>query len=251
MNNDRYLNKVAVVIGGNSGMGLSTAEAFAREGARVVITGREQRGFTSILPSLGDGALALRLDISEPSQITAAFDEIQRTVGTIDALFVNAGIGRFAPVADVSEVDWDAVMNVNLKGTFFLVQRALPLLRSGSAIVLNASVATVQGVPSAAVYSASKAAVRSLARTFAAEFVGKGIRVNVVSPGPIDTPIFERNGTPADLIPTVKRQLADANPMKRLGTPDEIAKAVLFLASSDASYITGVELFVDGGLASL
>ena len=251
MNNDRYVGKVAVVVGGNSGIGLATAEAFAREGARVVITGRDERGFARILPRLGEGALALRLDISRANQIEAAFSEIERTAPAIDALFVNAGVGRFAPVADVSEADWDAVMNVNLKGTFFVVQRALPILRPGSAIVLNASVGTVQGLPGAAVYSASKAAVRSLARTLAAELVGRGIRVNVVSPGPIDTPIFERNGTPVDMITAVKRQLAEANPMKRLGSPEEIARAVLFLASSDASYITGIELFVDGGLASL
>ncbi len=249
----RFEGRVALVTGGNSGMGLAVARGLVREGAKVVISGRDRKSLDATARELGAMALGIRADV-------AKLDDIDRLVaatadfgdGHLDVLFANAGTAVFRPMTETTEAQWDGMMDVNLKGVYFTVQKAQRLMGSGGAIVLNASVAAAKGNPAGSVYGASKAGVRSLGRTLAAEFVGRGIRVNVVSPGPIETPLFERGGMlTADAVAALKKQWAERNPMKRFGTADEVAAAVLFLASSDASYITGIELLVDGGVGSL
>jgi len=246
----RFDGKVALVTGGNSGLGLAAAKAFAAEGAEVVISGRDRHKLDAAVAEIGGQAIGIVADVSRVQDITALMREVEGSKGRIDVLFANAGIARFAPIGSVTEAEWDGLMGTNVKGLYFTVQQALPLMRRGSAIVLNASLAASKGVPNASVYSASKAAIRSLGRSLGAELVDRGIRVNVVSPGPIETPIFGTFGVGADDLAAMKRQWAGDNPMKRFGTAEEVARAVLFLASDEASYITGVEVPVDGGVAS-
>ena len=249
----RFEGKVALVTGGNSGMGLAVAQALVREGARVVISGRNRASLDNAARELGPMARGVVADVGRLADIDAL---VAATAdfggGRLDVLFANAGSALFRPMTETTEPQWDDLMNVNLKGVYFTVQKALPLMGWGGAIVLNASVAASKGNPVGSLYGASKAGVRSLGRTLAAEFVGRGIRVNVVSPGPIETGLFGREGLlPVDGVPAMKQQWAERNPMKRFGSPEEVAAAVLFLASDDASYITGAELPVDGGVASL
>lgn len=246
----RFEGQVVLVTGGNSGLGLASAKAFADEGAEVVISGRDRAKLDAAVAEIGTKAIGIVADVSRVPDIAALMREIESRKGRIDVLFANAGIARFASIDSVTEADWDGLMGTNLKGLYFTVQQALPLMRRGGAIVLNASLAASKGVPNASVYSASKAATRSLGRSLGAELVDRGIRVNVVSPGPIDTPIFETFATGADEVAATKRQWSDDNPMKRCGTAGEVARAVLFLASTEASYITGIELAIDGGAAS-
>lgn len=249
----RFDGKVALVTGGNSGMGLAVARGLVLEGAQVVISGRNAATLEAAVQALGATAHGVVADVAKLADIdrlvaaTAAFGG-----GRLDVLFANAGSALFRPIAETTEAQWDSLMDVNLKGVYFTVQKALPLMGHGGAIVLNASVAAAKGNPVGSLYGASKAAVRSLGRTLAAEFAGRGIRVNVVSPGPIETPLFERDGLLASgAVPALKEQWAERNPMKRFGTPEEVAAAVLFLASADASYITGIDLLVDGGVGSV
>jgi len=247
----RFTDKVVVVIGGNSGIGLASARAFAHEGGRLVITGRDTATLARAAESIGGTPLAVVCDVSDLRQIDALMSEIGQKAGRIDVLFVNAGVGAFMPIEAVTERDWDRLMAINLKGVFFTVQKALPLLAPGSAIVLNSSIGWKKGIPTGSVYAASKAGVRALGRNFAAELVGRGIRVNVVSPGPVETPIIERTaGLTAQMIPELRKQMVANTPMKRMGEPSEVARAALFLASEEASFITGVDLLVDGGAAS-
>ncbi len=246
----RFEGQVVLVTGGNSGLGLEAARAFAAEGAEVVISGRDRAKLDAAVAGVGSKATGIVADVSRLQDIASLMRKVAGSKGRIDVLFANAGIARFAPIESVSEADWDGLMGTNLKGLYFTVQQALPLMRRGGAIVLNASLAARKGVPNASLYSASKAAIRSLGRSLGAELVDRGIRVNVVSPGPINTPIFETFATGADEVAATKRQWAGDNPMKRFGTPAEVAHAVLFLASAEASYITGSELPVDGGAAS-
>ena len=247
----RFSGKNVVVIGGNSGIGLSAARAFAQEGAKVVITGRSTQTLHSAAREIGHDAIALRSDIAELAQITQLFTQLAQQLGHIDVLFVNAGIGAFAPIERVTERDWDSIHDINLKGVFFTVQKALQLLRQGSAIVLTGSIGALKGIPTGSVYAASKAGLRALGRCFAAELVGKGIRVNVVSPGPTDTPIIGRTaGLPAQAIPMLREQMIRNVPMHRMGTPEEVAAAVLFLASNESAFVTGIDFLVDGGAAS-
>ena len=252
MNRKRFESKVALVTGGNSGMGLAVAKRLVEEGAKVVISGRDQASLDRAVDELGAAACGVRADVSRLDQIDRLVAEAGRFGGgRIDVLFANAGTAFFGPVAKMTEAQWDDVMNVNLKGVYFTVQKVLPLMQSGGSIVLNASVAAGKGNPMGSIYGASKAGVRSLARSLGHELVGRGIRVNVVSPGPIETPLFTRTGgMPKEAIPAMKEQWAERNPMKRFGSADEVAGAVLYLASSDASYVTGVDLLVDGGLGS-
>ena len=251
MSAHRFGGKVVLVTGGNSGMGLAAAQAFAREGAEVIISGRSQETMDTAAEAIGVKASGLRADVSRLDDITRLMAGVKQRSGRIDVLFANAGVAHFAPIAAMSEANWDEVMNTNLKGLYFTIQQALPLMTKGGAIVLNASVAAGKGNPGASIYAASKAAVRSLGRSLGAELVGAGIRVNVVSPGPIETPIFNRNGgLSPEAIAAMKAQWAEKNPMQRFGHVDEVAAAVLFLASPEASYITGVDLLVDGGLGS-
>lgn len=246
----RFDGKVALVTGGNSGLGLAAARAFAAEGAEVVISGRNRQKLDAAVAEIGAKAIGIVADVSRVQDIAALMREVESRKQRIDVLFANAGIACFAPIESVTEADWDGMMGTNVKGLYFTVQQALPLMRRGSAIVLNASLAASKGVPSASIYSASKAATRSLGRSLGAELVDRDIRVNVVSPGPIETPIFETFGVGADDLAAMKRQWAGDNPMKRFGTAEEVARAVLFLASDEASYITGIEVPIDGGVAS-
>lgn len=247
----RFEGKVAVIIGGNSGIGLASAKAFALEGARVVISGRDPPTLRSAEQEIGRGALARRSDISNLKDIEILFAEVGERHGRIDVLFVNAGVGAFLPIEAVTEADWDRIQDTNLKGVFFSVQKALPLMSKGAAIVLTGSIGALKGIPTGSVYAASKAGLRALGRSFAAELVGRGIRVNVVSPGPIETPIIRRTGgLPPEAIPALREQMIANTPMKRMGAPEEVAEAVLFLASDASGFVTGIDFLVDGGAAS-
>jgi NAD(P)-dependent dehydrogenase (short-subunit alcohol dehydrogenase family) len=247
----RLAGKVAVVTGGNSGIGFATAKLFRTEGAKVAISGRNQETLDDAGRTIGSDVLAIRADVSKPSDMQGFFESVAEKWGKIDILFANAGIANFAPVFDVTETDFDETFGINVRGLFFTIQKALPYLNDGSAIVLNASVADEVGLPGASVYSASKAAVRSFARTLTAELADRGIRINVVSPGPIPTNIMHRNGMSQEVIEDMLRGLVSQVPMKRSGTPEEVANAVLFLASSESSYVTGVDLNVDGGMGQV
>jgi NAD(P)-dependent dehydrogenase (short-subunit alcohol dehydrogenase family) len=247
----RFSGKNVVIIGGNSGIGLSAARAFAQEGAKVVITGRAPDTLESAAKDIGHGAVAVRSDIGDVAQISQFFAELASQLEQIDVLFVNAGIGAFQPIEKVTEEDWDRIHDINLKGVFFCVQQALPLLRKGSCIVLTGSIGALKGIPTGSVYAASKAGLRALGRCFAAELVGRGIRVNVVSPGPTETPIIGRTaGLPPQAIPAIREQMIRNTPMHRMGTPEEVAAAVLFLASAESAFVTGIDFLVDGGAAS-
>ncbi len=247
----RFAGKIVLVVGGNSGIGLAAAKAFAREGARVVISGRDATTLATAVHAIGEDTVSVQADTGTRDGIDRTVDAVRAAHGRLDVLFFNAGIGVFAPIEAVTEDKWDEVFAVNLKGAYFTVQQALPLMGKGGAIVLNSSIGHCTGLPQNSIYSASKAGLRSLARTLGAEFVGRGIRVNCVSPGPIDTPIINRTeGLPPDQVPAMRALMADHVPMKRMGQPDEVARAVLFLASDDASFVTGVDLLVDGGLVS-
>jgi NAD(P)-dependent dehydrogenase (short-subunit alcohol dehydrogenase family) len=248
----RFKDKVAVVIGGNSGIGLAAAQAFAAEGAKLVITGRDPSTLDSAASQLGPGTLALRADVADLAATDRVMQAVRERHGRIDALLVNAGVGTFAPVREVTELLWDQVHGINLKGCFFAAQKALPLMGRGSAIVFTGSIGSVLALPGNSIYAAAKAGLRAAARILAAELVAEGIRVNVVSPGPTETPILRRNvGMDPAVEHALRQQMIAHTPMKRMGEANEIAKAVLFLASSDASFITGVDLFVDGGVLEL
>ena len=246
----RFEGKVALVTGGNSGIGRAVAERLVGEGARVVVVGRNRETVDATAAALGAAAHGIVADTSKLADLDRVIAATRDFGGgRLDVVFANAGVATFGPLAAMTEEAWDGVFDVNVKGVYFTVQKAVPLMRAGGAIVLNASVAAGKGNPVGSIYGASKAAVRSFGRTIAAELVERGIRVNVVSPGPIETPIFDRMMTP-EQVGELKVAWAARNPMKRFGTTDEVAAAVLFLASDDASYVTGVDLLVDGGVGS-
>jgi NAD(P)-dependent dehydrogenase (short-subunit alcohol dehydrogenase family) len=247
----RLHGKVAVVTGGNSGIGLASAKRLAEEGARVAISGRNQKTLDEAVKFIGNGVLAVKSDTSKVADTEKLFKEVIQKLGKIDVLFVNAGIAKFAPIEDSSEEFFDEQFNTNVKGAYFTVQKAIPHLNDGASIILNTSIVSTKGEANASVYSSTKAALRSMARTAARELVGRGIRVNAVAPGPIETPIFGKTGLPQEVLDEFEKHLIEIVPMKRLGKPEEIAGVVAFLASSDASYITGVELNVDGGMGQL
>ena len=246
-----FENKVVVITGGNSGIGLATAKELLRRGAQVVISGRDEKSLAEASVAIGGNTLAVRADVSKIAEIENLFAKVKERFAGIDILFANAGVAKFSPVQDATEAHFDEIMDINFKGAFFTVQKALPLLRDGGAVIFNPSVVDQKGWAGTSVYSASKAALRSLTRTLAAELVGRRIRVNAVAPGPISTPIYGRMGMPADALDQFASGIMAQVPMKRFGDPDEIAKAVAFLASEEASYITGVELNIDGGLGQL
>jgi len=247
----RLEGKTALVTGGNSGIGLATAKRFQEEGARVAISGRSKKTLEEAVKNLGNGLLAVQADVAKLSDLDKLFAEVSQKLGKIDVLFVNAGIAKFAPLAETSEVLYNEMFDINVKGAYFTVQKALPLLNDGASIILNTSVVDQKGFAGGTVYSATKAAMRSFARTMAAELVGRGIRVNTVAPGPIVTPILERTGLPQEAIDEFGKMLIALNPMKRFGKPEEVAGVVAFLASQDSSYMTGVEINVDGGAGQL
>lgn len=239
--------KIAIVTGGNSGIGLATAKEFRREGARVVITGRDARTLGEAAKEIGGEVLALRSDSSSLKDIDELFAAVKERFGRVDVLFVNAGVGKFAPLEETDEELFDQIMDINFKGAYFTIKKALPLLHNGASVILNTSVVAHLGIPNSSVYSASKAALLSLVRTLSADLVGRGIRVNAVSPGPIETPIFGKMGLPPEAIDETKRGFSEQVPLGRMGRPEEIAKAVLFLASSDSSFLLGTEIVADGG----
>ena len=247
----RLEGKVAVVTGGNSGIGLATARRFAAEGAHVFITGRRQAELDAAVKQIGKQATGVRGDVASLSDLDSLYAEVKRQHGRIDILFANAGTAELAPLGAITEEHFDKIFSVNVKGLLFSVQKALPLFRDGGSIILNASIVASKGLEASSVYSATKAAVRSFARTWTVDLKGRGIRVNAISPGPIDTPGINNLGSTMEQIEEFKKNIVATVPMGRMGDPDEIAKAVLFLASDDSSYVTGAELFVDGGMAQI
>ena len=245
-----YDAKRAVIIGGTSGIGLATAKMLVEGGARVLVTGRSQAGLDSTQKELGKSGVAVASDARSMTDIDALSVRVRAEFDKLDLLFVNAGFGLFAPFENTTEADFDEMFNLNAKGPFFAVQKLAPLINQGGAVVLTTSVANIKGMPMIAAYGGAKAALRSFVRTFAAELLPRGIRVNAVSPGPIETPIMSKAFPDKATADHLAGQMREANPMKRFGTPEEVAKAVLFLAF-DATYTTGLELPVDGGWSQL
>lgn len=247
----RLENKIAVITGGNSGIGLATAKDFVAEGATVVISGRNQETLDAALAEISGNASAVQADVTQMGDLEKLFDEVRSRHGKIDVLFVNAGGTTTNPIQAVSEEQFDSIMNVNFKGAYFTIQKALPLMGEGGSIVLNTSIANSMGMATMSTYAAAKAALETLIRTISAEVIGQGIRVNAVSPGPIATPFTSRTGLSEAEQQGFGEMILQRAPMGRFGQPEEIAKAVTFLASDDASYILGVELVVDGGMSTL
>jgi len=251
MMSSKLQRKVAVITGGNSGIGLASAKLFQAEGARVIITGRRKDAVEAAVKEIGGACKGIVSDTGNLNEIVHLYEQIQQSGFKIDVLFLNAGIAIFGPFDTMDEATFDAMVNVNFKGLFFNIQKAAPLLNEGASVIINSSIADQKGFPNTNIYAATKAAVRSLARTLSTELLEKKVRVNSLAPGPIDTPIFDKVGIPTEQVPDMKESFASENPMKRLGTPEEIAKAALFLASDDSSYITGIDLTVDGGVTQL
>jgi NAD(P)-dependent dehydrogenase (short-subunit alcohol dehydrogenase family) len=243
--------KVAVITGGNSGMGLATAQRFAAEGAHVFITGRRQAELDQAVALIGENATGVQGDVSNLADLDRLYATVKEQKGQVDIVFANAGIGGLAPLGQITEDHFDKIFNINVRGLLFTVQKALPLLRDGGSIILNASIVSIKGFEAFSVYSASKAAVRSFARSWANDLKARKIRVNALSPGPIDTPIFAELASTQEEADQIKAGFAAQVPLGRMGNPDEIAKVALFLASDDSSFVNGVELFVDGGMAQI
>jgi NAD(P)-dependent dehydrogenase (short-subunit alcohol dehydrogenase family) len=243
--------KVAVVTGGNSGIGLAAAKEFKREGAAVVIAGRDQKTLDKAVDALGSESLGVKTDVSNLKDLENLFQAVNEKFGKIDVLYVNAGIAKFAPLEQSDEAMFDEIVDINFKGSYFTVKYALPFLNDGASIIFTTTVGAKVGFAGASIYGASKAALHSLTKIFAAELLGRGIRVNAVSPGPIETPIFDRMGNSEEAKKEAVAGLIAQVPMKRLGTAEEVAKTVAFLASNDSSYITGAEIDVDGGMGQL
>jgi NAD(P)-dependent dehydrogenase (short-subunit alcohol dehydrogenase family) len=248
----KLAGKVALITGGSSGLGLATAQRFAVEGARVFITGRRKPELDTAVTQIGGTAVGVQGDVSNLADLDLLFDTIKQKAGQLDILFANAGLGEFAPLGQITEAHFDKAFGINVKGTLFTVQKLLPLMPDGASIVINGSMVSIKGVPAFGVYAATKAALRSFARTWSVDLKARKIRVNVVSPGTVITPGYKNElGLSDEQIEQMKAQTAATVPLGRPGTPDEIAKAVVFLASDDSSYVTGIELFVDGGMAQI
>ena len=243
--------KVALVTGGTSGIGLAGANALAREGAYVYITGRRERELASAVQETGGSATGVRGDVSKGLDLDRLFAQIREEKGRLDILFANAGIAKYAALGNITEELYDSIFNVNVKGVLFTTQKALPLMPEGASIILNASVVGSKGLSSNSVYSATKAAIRSFARTWTTDLKDRRIRVNAISPGTIDTPGLNELLVSGEAGEERRKMVASAIPLGRFGRPDEVAKAVVFLASDESSYITGAELFVDGGFAQV
>jgi NAD(P)-dependent dehydrogenase (short-subunit alcohol dehydrogenase family) len=250
----RLDGKIAVITGGSSGIGLATAQRFVDEGAYVFITGRRQSELDAAVRQIGkNNVTGVQGDVSNLEDLDQLYATVKQQKGRIDVLFANAGIGEFAPLGEISEAHFDKTFDINVKGLLFTVQKALPLFQDdgGSSIILNASIAASKGVEALSVYNATKAAIRSFARTWTVELKHRKIRVNAISPGPIDTPGVNGLAQTKEQIEQIKTSLMASVPMGRMGNPDEVAKAASFLASDDSSYVTGLELFVDGGMAQI
>jgi len=249
---NRLEGKVAVITGGNSGIGLATARRFTEEGAHVFITGRRQNELDAAVRQIGKQATGVQGDVSNLADLDRLYETVKREKGRIDVVFANAGGGdALVPLGAISEELFDTTFSRNVKGLLFTVQKALPLLLDGGSIILNASIAASKGMPGMSVYSATKAAVRSFARGWTVDLKARKIRVNAISPGPIDTPGVKSLGLTEAQLEQFKTDIVGAVPLARMGRADEIASAALFLASDDSSYVTGIELFVDGGMAQI
>jgi len=247
---ERYQGKKVVIIGGTSGIGLATAKLLVEGGARVLVTGRSQAGLESTQKELGKGGIAVSSDARSLTDIDALAARVKGEFDTFDFLFVNAGYSLFAPIESATQATYDEVFNLNAKGPFFAVQKLAPLINQGGSVVFTTAIANVKGMPLVAAYGGAKAAMRSFARVFAVELAPRGIRVNAVSPGPIDTPIIGKSLPDKNMAAQVVGQFSETSLLKRLGTSEEVAKAALFLAF-DATYTTGAELPVDGGLSQI
>ena len=243
--------KIAVITGGSSGIGLATAKRFVTEGAYVFITGRRQTELKVAVREIGKNVTDVQGDVSNLADLDRLYSIVKQQKGHIDILFANAGLGEFATLEKISEAHFDKTFDVNVKGLLFTVQKAVPLFRDGGSIILNSSIAASKGVEGFSVYSASKAAVRSFARTWTVDLRHHNIRVNAISPGPIDTPAFSDLMQNEEHSRQLKKDLVSNVPLRRMGTPDEVAKVATFLASDESSYVTGIELFVDGGAAQI
>jgi NAD(P)-dependent dehydrogenase (short-subunit alcohol dehydrogenase family) len=243
--------KIALITGGSTGIGLASAVLFQQEGAQVIVTGRSKDAIAAAQKELGPGALVIASDTSKLADIKSLMDEIREKFGRIDIVFANAGIARFQPFGEIEEADFDQHFDINVKGLYFTVQAALPLIPSGGSILLTASVVSKKGSPGTSVYAATKAAVRSFGRTLAAELAPRGIRVNTLSPGPVTTPLFGKMGLSDAAIEQMLANMARGVALKRVGKVEEVARAALFLVSDDASLVVGAELFADGGRAEL
>jgi NAD(P)-dependent dehydrogenase (short-subunit alcohol dehydrogenase family) len=247
----RLAGKIALITGGTSGIGLATAQQFVYEGAYVFITGRREPELAAAVRAIGNNVAGVQGDVSNLDDLDRLFAHINREKGKLDIVFANAGVAQYAPFGEITEEHYDAIFTINVKGLLFTVQKALPLLPDGASIILNASIVVSKGLPANSVYSATKAAVRAFARTWTTDLKARRIRVNAVSPGAIETPGLHDLVASAGAGEQRLQMFANSVPLGRLGTPDEIAKAVVFLASDDSSYITGTELFVDGGMAQV
>lgn len=247
----RLQGKTALITGGTSGIGLATARLFRAEGARIAITGRDPERLAAAQAEFGDDALVVRSEAGSLAGIEALMEQVKERFGKLDVLFLNAGVAKAAPVEMVSEEQFDEIVGINLKGVFFTIQKALPLLGGNASIIATTSITNQLGSPNFSVYGASKAALRSLVESLSLELIGRGVRVNAISPGPIATPMFDSFGLPPEVAESVKGEIGRKSPIKRFGTPEEIAKVALFLASDDSAYVVGEEIVVDGGMSLL
>jgi NAD(P)-dependent dehydrogenase (short-subunit alcohol dehydrogenase family) len=250
MSSNKLLGKVALVTGGSSGIGLATAARFLEEGARVFITGRRQTELDAAVATLGN-VIAIRADSSSPADLDTVFATIEKEAGKLDVLFANAGGGTFAPLGQITEEQYESTFGTNVKGVLFTVQKALPLLVDGASVILNSSITGTKGTPAFSVYSATKAAVRNFARSWILDLAPRKIRINVLSPGPVETPGLKALAPDAEAAKGLLAQLSSTVPLGRVGQPSEIAAAAAFLASDDSSFVNGSELFADGGMAQV
>jgi NAD(P)-dependent dehydrogenase (short-subunit alcohol dehydrogenase family) len=247
----RLQNKTALITGGNSGIGFATAKEFIEQGAKVIITGRNQEALDQAHAALGEGIHTLLSNTSSMSDIHKLATQVQQIFPRLDILFINAGIGKFAPIEGVTESHFDEQFNINVKGAFFTIQQLLPLMNEGSSIILNTSINAHIGMATSSVYSATKAALLTFARTLSAELLPRKIRVNAISPGPVTTPILGKTGVPADQLDGLRDGIRSQVPLGRFGDSAEIAKIATFFASEDSSFVLGAELIADGGMATL